>query len=73
MPFGSGGTMPAMRPLPLSRALKREREGTHREAMGRVRVWQDCAWITLTPSPPLRGVDPLSRFKARERGLAQNR
>src|SRR5215831_1956523 len=23
-----------------SRGLKREREGTHREAMGRVRVWQ---------------------------------
>jgi len=51
----------------LSRALKRERVGGHREAMGRVRVWQAPDLDDPHPSSPLRGTDSLSRFKARER------
>src|SRR5215475_13482370 len=40
--------------FPLSRALKRERVGAHREAMGRVRVGQALGLKTLTRRPPLR-------------------
>ena len=52
----------------LSRASEREREGTHREAMGRVRVWRDT--VLGSPSPGRLRSAPaatLSRFKARER------
>jgi hypothetical protein len=53
----------------LSRASSREREGTHREAMGRVR---ESSAGACKPSPGalrLRSVATLSRFKARERDL----
>jgi hypothetical protein len=56
--------------LTLSRASEREREGTHREAMGRVRVSRDT--VLGLPSPGRLRSAPaatLSRFKARERGL----
>ena len=52
----------------LSRASEREREGTHRAAMGRVRVWRDT--VLGLPSPGRLRSAPaatLSRFKARER------
>ena len=35
--------------LPLSRASEREREGTHREAMGRVRVEQASMVSSMDP------------------------
>jgi hypothetical protein len=56
----------------LSRASEREREGTHRAAMGRVREGQASDLKTLTRPPPLRGAGSLSRFKARERELGQD-
>ena len=56
----------------LSRASEREREGTHRAAMGRVRVWRDT--VLGSPSPGRLRSAPaatLSRFKARERGFTR--
>ena len=59
-------------PFVLSRASEREREGTHRVAMGRVRVSRDT--VLDIPSPGrLRcaSAATLSRFKAREREVLQ--